>query len=191
VKVSKDTIGMIYDIDIDYYFRVNFEGFEEIIDSLGGVSVYSAYAFNVGNVQFDEGMNDLNGEEALRFARERYSLPGGDRQRGKNQMAVIQGVINKALSPEILKRYSDVLDAVGGNFETTVPYELIAELVRDQLEEGGSWDVITYSVDGTGDSQIPYSMSMYPYVMWPDEETVETAQLLIDAVENNKVITQP
>lgn len=191
VKVSKDTIAMLYDVDIEYYFRVNFQGFEKIIDSLGGVNVYSAYAFNSRGVTIHEGMNELNGAEALAFARERYSLPGGDRERGKNQMAVIQAVIDKAMSPEILKNYSSVLQAVEGNFETTVPYELIANLVRDQLDEGGDWDVMTYSVDGTGDSQIPYSMSTYAYVMWPKEETVQKAQALIDAMENNEIITQP
>lgn len=191
VKVSKDTIAMLYDVDIEYYFRVNFQGFEKIIDSLGGVNVHSDYAFNSQGVQINKGMNELNGAEALVFARERYSLPGGDRERGKNQMAVIQAVIDKAMSPEILKNYSSVLQAVEGNFETTVPYELIANLVRDQLDEGGDWDVITYSVDGTGDSQIPYSMSTYAYVMWPKEETVQKAQALIDAMENNEIITQP
>lgn len=191
VNVSKDTIGMIYDIDIDYYFRVNFEGFEEIIDSLGGVDVYSQHTFYTGLYQYYEGMNHLNGKEALAFARERYALPGGDRDRGKNQMAVIQGVINKALSPDILKNYSSVLKAVEGNFETSVPYELVAELVRNQLEEGGNWDIVTYSVDGTGDSQIPYSMSMYAYVMWPNEKTVAKAQEMIAAMENNEIIAKP
>ena len=191
VDVSKDTIGMLYGIDIDYYFRVNFEGFEEIIDSLGGVTVDSEYSFTVGDYYFCEGENDLNGKEALVFARERYSLPGGDRQRGKNQMAVIQGVINKVLSPEILKNYTSVLEAVEGNFETTVPYELVAELVRTQLENGGSWDIITHSADGRGSSQIPYSMSVYAYVMIPNQETVDQAKRMIAAMENNEIITQP
>ena len=191
VKVSKATVGMIYDIDIDYHFRVNFEGFEEIIDSLGGVEVYSAYTFNAGGNHYKKGMNKLDGEEALTFARERYSLPNGDRDRGRNQMAVIQGVINKALSPELLKNYASVLKAVEGNFETTVPYELVAELVRNQLEKGGDWEIITYSVDGTGDSQIPYSMSMYAYVMWPDEDTVDTAKDMIYRMENNERISKP
>ena len=191
VDVSKDTLGLLYGIDIDYYFRVNFEGFEEIIDSLGGVTVDSEYSFSVGSHYFREGENDLNGEEALIFARERYSLPGGDRQRGKNQMAVIQGVINKVLSPDILKNYTSVLEAVEGNFETTVPYELVAELVRGQLENGGSWDIITYSADGKGASRIPYSMSVYAYVMIPNQDTVDRAKSMIQAMENNELITQP
>ena len=155
------------------------------------MTVDSEYSFSVGDYYFREGENDLDGKAALIFARERYSLPGGDRQRGKNQMAVIQGVINKVLSPEILKNYTSVLEAVEGNFETTVPYELVAELVRGQLEQGGSWDIITYSADGQGASRIPYSMSAYAYVMIPNQDTVDRAKNMIAAMENNEIITQP
>lgn len=81
---------------------------------LGGVTVYSDYDFDSKNetgYHFNQGENYLNGEQALVFSRERYAFKEGDRQRGKNQMAVIKGVINKALSPELLKNYSSVLSA--------------------------------------------------------------------------------
>ena len=192
VNVSKDTVGMIYDMDIDYYFRVNFEGFEAIIDALGGVDVMSEYTFNVGpKYWYYEGMNHLNGEEALIFARERYTFAEGDRQRGKHQMAVIQGVINKVLSPEILKNYVSVLEAVEGNFETTVPYELLATLVRDQLESNPDWEIISYSVDGTGDTQYVYSMSIPVYVLHPDWDTVNVVKDLVAKMEDNQRISAP
>ena len=191
VDVSMGTIGMIYDIDVDYFFRVNFSGFEEIIDQLGGVNVYSDYDFSTGEYSFNAGENYLNGSEALAFARCRYAFAAGDRQRGRNQMAVIQAVINKALSPELLKNYNGILSAVEGNFETSVPYKLVAQLVRDQLRDGGSWNVQTYSVDGYGDSQIPYSMNMYAYVMIPDQATIDTAKELMQQVRDGEVITMP
>lgn len=192
VNVSKDTVGMIYDMDIDYYFRVNFEGFEAIIDALGGVDVMSEYTFNVGpKYWYYEGMNHLNGEEALIFARERYTFAEGDRQRGKHQMAVIQGVINKVLSPEILKNYVSVLEAVEGNFETTVPYELLATLVRDQLDSNPDWEIISYSVDGTGDTQYVYSMSIPVYVLHPDWDTVNVVKDLVAKMEDNQRISAP
>jgi LCP family protein required for cell wall assembly len=192
VDVSKDTVGMIYDMDIDYYFRVNFEGFEAIIDALGGVDVYSEYTFNVGPYhRYYEGMNHLNGEDALIFARERYTFSEGDRQRGKHQMEVIRGVINKVLSPEILKNYVGVLEAVEGNFETTVPYELIAQLVRGQLESNPDWEIISYSVNGTGDTQYVYSMSIPVYVVWPDWDTVDVVKNLVAQMENNQRISAP
>lgn len=193
IDVCMDTIGMIYDINVDYYFRVNFEGFEDIIDSLGGIDVYSDYAFTSthGNDTFQVGMNHMTGEEALGFARERYAFAEGDRQRGKNQMAVVRGVINKALSPEILTSFSSLMDAVQGCFETSMPYDEIAAIVRQQLDKGGDWNIVTYSVDGTGDSKKPYSMSTNAYVMIPDEATVQIAKDLVDQVCNDEIITEP
>jgi LCP family protein required for cell wall assembly len=192
VDVSKDTVGMIYDMDIDYHFRVNFEGFEEIIDALGGVDVYSEYTFNVGPYhQYYAGMNHLNGEDALIFARERYTFSEGDRQRGKHQMEVIRGVINKVLSPDILKNYVGVLEAVEGNFETTVPYELIAQLVRNQLESNPEWEIISYSVSGTGDTQNVFSMSIPVYVLRPDWDTVNVVKDMIAKTEDNERISAP
>ena len=191
VDVSMDTIGMIYDIDVDYFFRVNFSGFEEIIDSLGGITVYSECEFGRDGYYFSVGENHMYGEAALVFARERYSFQDGDRQRGRNQMAVIQAVINKALSPELLKSYSSVLEAVEGNFETSVPYNKIASVVRDQLDKGGDWNIVSYSVNGTGDTQIPYSLSVPAYVMIPDQSTVDTAKELMRQVREGEVITMP
>lgn len=185
VNVCMDTLDMLYDIDINYYFRLNFAGFEQIIDALGGVNVNSDYDFDSGNTtgyHFNKGENHLNGEQALVFARERYAFKEGDRQRGRNQMAVIQGVVDKATQPAFLKNYLSVLDSLDGAFETNVPYDVMASLVRKQLDEGGSWQVLSYSVDGTGDTQKPYSMSSKAYVMIPDQNTVDKAKVLMKKV---------
>lgn len=193
VQVSMDTLSMLYEVPIDYYFRVNFNGFVDIIDALGGIDVYSDYTFDSGNVSgyhFNEGWNSVNGEEALAFCRERYAFASGDRQRGKNQMAVIQGVLNKATSPAILSNYTSVLDSAAGCMETNVPYDTIAEIVRDQLAGGGSWNVVSYSVDGTGDSQVPYSMSSSVYVMIPDTSTVDQAKSLLAQVAAGETLQQ-
>lgn len=192
IDVSMDTIGMIYDIDVDYFFRLNFSGFEEIIDSIGGITVYSEYAFSsVRGHWYNEGENHLYGDAALAFARERQAFQDGDRQRGRNQMAVIQAVINKVMSPELLKNFSSLMEAVEGNFQTSVPYEKITSVVRDQLKKGGDWNIVTYSVSGYGDTQTPYSLSMPAYVMIPDQATVDVAKELIRQVYENEVITMP
>lgn len=185
VNVSMDTLDMLYDINIDYYFRLNFGGFVNIIDALGGITVNSDYEFDSGNItgyHFVQGENEVNGEQALVFSRERYAFKEGDRQRGRNQMAVIQGVVDKVTQPSFLKNYLSVLDSLEGSFETNIPYDLIASLVRRQLDEGGDWQVLSYSVDGTGDTQKPYSMSANAYVMIPDQDTVDQAKVLMKKV---------
>ena len=178
IDVSKDTLAMLYQTDIDYYFRVNFGGFEKIIDSLGGITIVSDYTFesqNVDGYSYVEGENQVNGAQALAFARERYAFSEGDRQRGKNQLHVIEGVIKKAMSPAILKNFSQTMESLVGSFETNIPYDVIAGLIRQQLSEGGEWSVESYSVDGSGATKVPYSMSMAAYVMIPDMNTVNTA----------------
>ena len=193
VNVSMDTLNMLYDININYYFRLNFAGFEKIIDALGGITVNSDYEFDSQNTKgyhFNKGENHLNGEQALVFTRERYAFKEGDRQRGRDQMAVIQGVVDKATQPAFLKNYLSVMDSLDGCFETNVPYDIIASLVRKQLDEGGSWQVLSYSTDGTGDTQKPYSMSQKAYVMVPDQTTVDKAKTLMQKVRQGFMLSE-
>lgn len=191
VDVSMGTLEMLYGIDIDYYFRVNFSGFEKIIDALGGITVYSDTSFtatSAGGYYFQEGENYLDGAAALAFARQRYGLSGGDRARGEHQMAVIKAVINKAMSPAILSGYADLMESVSGNFETSMPYDVIAEIVRDQLDNGGSWNIVSCNVDGTDDTRRPYSMSTDASVMIPDQATVDAAIEKMNQVINGEIL---
>lgn len=186
IDVSKNTLGMLYDMEVDYYFRVNFDGFKGIIDALGGITVHSEYNFS----KYVKGENFLNGEDALNFVRDRYSFATGDRQRGRNQMAVIKGVIDKATSPAILVNYKSVLESLSGAFETSIPYGKITELIQNQLKEGTKWNVVTYSVDGSGAMLKPYSLSSRAYVMVPNQATVDHAKELIKQVNENNVLSQ-
>lgn len=193
IDVCMDTLGMLYDIDINYYFRINFGGFVKVIDALGGITVDSDYDFDSKNIlgyHFNKGENYVNGEQALIFARERYAFQEGDRQRGKNQMAVIRGVVKKALSPEILTSYSSILSSLDGCFGTNITYEEIAQILQQQLSNGGDWTIVSYSVDGTGATEKPYSMSQKAYVMVPDYNTVDKAKSLMEKVRNGEVVTQ-
>lgn len=193
IDVCMDTLGMLYDIDINYYFRINFGGFVKVIDALGGITVNSDYDFDSKNIlgyHFNKGENYLNGEQALIFARERYAFQEGDRQRGKNQMEVIRGVVKKALSPEILTSYSSILSSLDGCFGTNITYEEIAQILQQQLTNGGDWTIVSYSVNGTGATEKPYSMSQKAYVMVPDYNTVDKAKSLMEKVRNGEAVTQ-
>ena len=193
ISVCMNTLGMLYDMDINYYVRLNFDGFIDIIDALGGITIDSDYEFDSKNMEgyhFEKGENYVNGEQALAFVRERYAFKEGDRQRGKNQMAVIKGVVDRVLSPELLKNYSSILSSVKECFETNISYEEIARLLQQQLTDGGSWNVVSYSVDGTGDTQKPYSMSQKAYVMVPDYSTVDHAKKLMEKVRIGEIISQ-
>ena len=192
IDVSMDTLEMLYGVELDYFFRINFTGFENVIDALGGITVYSKYGFTSmhGGDTFVEGYNTMNGKQALGFVRERYSFAEGDNQRGKNQMEVIKAIVKKAASSAILNDFSGLMDSIEGCFETSMSSSQISSLVRMQLNEGGSWNVVSYAVSGEGAQMPVYSMSSYPYVTIPDMETVEKAKVLIQMVYDGEILSE-
>ena len=165
---------------------MNFSSVQNIVDALGGITVDNTdgYAFSIGGYTFTQSVMELNGDQALMFARERKSFAEGDRERGRNQMRVIQGMIDKATSPAILTSYMSFLDAVGDSFETDMSSSDIRALVNMQLSQGGSWTIGSVSVNGTGGTDYCYELGNYAYVMYPDMDTVEAAVEAIQNVEN-------
>lgn len=189
VDVSVGALEKLYDITINYYVRINFTSLIQIIDALGDVTVDSKYAFCAGNYSFCEGKNQLDGEAALAFTRERYAFASGDNQRGENQMLVMKAMINKASSPAMIKNIGSILKSISNSMETNMSQTEITNLIKMQMNDGDNWDVILTSVKGTDDRRTTYSYrSRELYVMIPDEETVEAAKEKIQQVMENVVI---
>lgn len=189
IDTSMTTLENLYGIDIDYYVRVNFSGFESIVDALGGVEVYSEYSFSDyhGEYYYEAGYNYVDGASALAFVRERNAFSDGDVQRGRNQMAMISAIIDKVMSPAILTNYMGLMDSVSGCFITDMPREKISDLVKMQLDEGGSWNIVSNSVHGYGNMLPTYSGgSDLLSVMEQDSEAVQQASNLIHACENGE-----
>lgn len=186
VDTTKHTLENLFGIEINYTLRVNFYSVEEIVDALGGITVNNTdgYAFSIGGYDFTKDMLQLNGEQALMFSRERKSFAEGDRERGRNQMRVIQGMIDKATSSAIVTNYISFLNAVEGSFETDMSAEEIKTLVQAQISNMGGWNVGTMSVDGTGGTDFCYELQNNAYVMYPDMDTVDAAVKAIQDVQN-------
>ncbi len=158
VTSSQNTIENLLGMSIPVYTKVNFSTLTGLVDQLGGVTVYNPTAFG----EFAEGNIRLNGEQALRFSRTRYGLSGGDLARGANQLRVIQGIINEAIKPANLTRYNSILGSLANSFRTNLSSDAIAALVRGQLASGGSWNVTSYAMTGSGASGL-YSYFMPNY----------------------------
>ena len=156
----------------------------DIINALGGVDVNSDYEFYTeSGYYYSQGLNHLNGDQALVFARERHAFAEGDRQRGKNQMEVIKGIMNKAMSPSILNNYTNILNSVQGCIDMSIPYDLLAGIVNDQLSNNVAWNIESMSGDGTGTYSSTYSMGAQQlYVMIPDQASIDAAKTRISQV---------
>ena len=191
VQTSMDTLGNLYGVDVQHYIRINFAGFINIVDALGGVDVYSDQAFtSVGSpgyydpTTFAEGWNHLDGKAALAFARERHAFKTGDVQRGINQMKVIDAMLNKIKSPALLMGFSKIMDSAADCFVTSLSQNQISALVRMQLSDFAEWNIESYTVTGSsGSSTKCYSAKGQKlYVMKPDENSVAKAKEMIAAV---------
>lgn len=192
VDCSMETLEQLYDdIDINYYVRVNFSGVEKIIDAIGGVKVYSKYAFFDGVNTFEKGYNYMDGKKALAFARNRYNVPGGERQRGKNQQAVIEAMIKKITSPSILADYADILKAVSSCIQTNLSDAQLKSLVKMQLKDNAKWNIISLAADGKGGRDYCYSYTGKSlYVMYPDKSTLKYNRKIMDKVFAGEILTE-
>lgn len=188
VEESIATLENLFGIEIDYYARVNFTSLVTMVDALGGITVDNPQAFTGYHTHeyYPQGLIEMDGSKALEFARERYGLPGGDRDRVKNQQRVLAAMLNKMMSSTIIKNYSSVLNAVSGCFETSMSSSDIQSLIQMQLDDMSEWTIEQISVDGYGSSSTNcYSMPGWNlYVMEPDYSTVDIATEKIKSVEN-------
>lgn len=153
VEYSMNALSNLYGIDINYYYKINFSGCVDVVDALGGIIINSDVAFQNGyeaapiTYDFNIGDNECDGEKTLAFVRERKAFLDGDLQRGKNQEAAIEGMINKLTSPSIIINYNDVLNAVSNMFITNMPTKAITDLAKNQLKNNSSWNIQSYSVE--------------------------------------------
>lgn len=199
IKCSMKTMEALYGIKFNYYAKVNFKSVYDIVNAVDGVTVnseydfYSRYSYSGRTYHFTKGKNNLTGDSALAFARERKSFANGDRQRGIHQQVVIKAVVEKAISPSMITSHSDeILKAISENTKTNFSTREIKGLIKYQLSTmSEDWKFESMSVDGTGDYAYTYSYPGQPlYVMRPDQETVLKAKAAINAVLEGKPIPE-
>lgn len=187
-NTTKRTVEQLLGIEINYTFKVGFDAVTELVDAVGGVDVTVAPGYAVDhfacmyNLSVHEGVNHLNGEQALAFARERYAYTEGDRQRTKNQQLVLMAIVDKITSPSIVQNYSSIMDAMSNTFSTTMSSSEISDLIKYQINNNPKWKIEQYMVDGTGDTLMCAELGDAASVMVPDQSTVKMAKDKINAV---------
>lgn len=124
-----ETVEELFDVPVDYYVRMNFNAFIDVVNALDGVEVTVPYEllekdeFDRTAVHLMPGKQTLNGSEALAFARTRKQ--DTDVDRGKRQQELVQAIVKKAASMESVLKYDDVMRAVGSNMKTDLTFSEI------------------------------------------------------------------
>ena len=188
VEASMDSLEELYDVEIPFYARINFTSMIEIVDILGGIEVESDSAFTIGRdaggpMEIQEGMNYLNGEQALGFSRERQAFIDGDNRRGRNQQKVLTGMIQKMLSPTMIVKAGSILDAIGGKVDTNMSPDQIRSLIKQQMQSNATWQIASMAAEGEGIKAICYSSGAEElYVTAPYDRSTQEIKYAIDRV---------
>lgn len=191
VETSEQTLENLYGIKIDYYARINFTSFLKLIDQLGGVTVHNDQAFTSLHGKFDFPVGDIqmNSEQALGFVRERYSLDGGDNDRGKNQEKVISAIVNKLASLKSVSNFTSIVNNLQDSVQTNMSLDTINALANTQLDSGSKFTVTSQAVTGTGSTGQLTSYAMPNsslYMMKLDDSSVSSASQAIKNLMEEK-----
>lgn len=164
VEMAMDTVEGLLDIPIDYYVQINMEGFEDIVNAVGGVTVNNDLNFTYEGYTFEEGKLELNGKEALAFSRMRYEDPRGDFGRQLRQREVIQAVIREGASVSSLWNFDDIFKALGSNVKTNLTFEEMVDIQKHY--KAASKDIEQIQIKTGSGTKID---GIYYYVI-PEEE---------------------
>lgn len=183
------TVESFLNTTIDHYVVFNFHGFVGIVDALGGVEVDVPFDFSEKDskdrpnaIKLEAGIQTLNGEEALAFARMRKQDPKGDVGRGERQQQVIEAIIDELKSVKSIGTYLDIFSAVKKSTETDVGLTDIPSLVPI-IHNVQSVNRISIKGKGT------YIQGIY--YMIPDEKHVNEVQALLnnqDSLDNDTIV---
>jgi anionic cell wall polymer biosynthesis LytR-Cps2A-Psr (LCP) family protein len=175
-------------IKIDYTVKVSFDTVVGVVDELGGIEINSDTELRLNSwskehpgkyCYFYVGAQWVDGDCALRFARERKSYYTGDRHRGENQQEVLTGIVNKLTSSrDYILRLPAILEIVGDSFITSFSREAITDFISFQLNEQVNWQIERANLDGEGALLETYTYvdDNLRWVMIPDEESLKNVK---------------
>ncbi len=189
VQLSKATLEDLLGYKADYYIRVNFNSVIRLVDAIGGITVYSDVNYDIAcwtnhSCIIHPGNNDVDGECALAFARERKSYRSGDRHRGQNQQQVIKRVIEKVTSSKTLvSNYDKILDSLNGTFETSLSSKNITSIIQFQLNDMRGWNITNANLTGNTGMEPTYTCPKCKRsVMYQSTKSINAAKAKIKEI---------
>lgn len=159
-QLAVDTVEDFLEVPVDYYVKMNFDGFVAFIDAIGGVTVEVMYDCEYNGVALEAGVQHLNGEEALTYCRARKDTPEGDFSRQQAQQQVISAAIDQLLSIDTLKNIDEIIAALGDNMTTNLTSKEMWYLVTGYMK--ALTNVENIQMETEGDSVNGMSVQIYP-----------------------------
>lgn len=153
VRSTVESLEQLLEIPIDYYLKMNFNAFIDVVDELGGIEVDVPYERiekdeNDGNsIHLMPGVQTLDGRHALALARTRKL--DSDVDRGKRQQMIVEAMIDKAASASAVLKYGNVIEAIGNNMKTNMTFKEMMSFI--EYGKGGLPRIDNYVLEGEDD----------------------------------------
>ncbi|MFD2044496.1 LCP family protein [Ornithinibacillus salinisoli] len=152
-KATLETVEEFLHIPVDYYVRMNFDAFVEVVDALDGVMFDVPYEIIESDshdqkkaIHLSPGYQKLNGEEALALARTRKY--DSDVDRGKRQQEMIKAIVSKATSLTSVLKLSNIVDSIGDNLTTNLSFQEIRGFISYGLDKEINIDTLNFKGSG-------------------------------------------
>jgi len=159
--LAQKTVQYNLGVPIHYYIRINFQGFRDVIDALGGITVevereiwddnYPDENYGYMTIHIPAGVQQMDGEMALRYARTRHN--GSDFVRLRRQQKVLFAIREKALSLDLVPRLPELFNTMGYTVDTDLgPEEVLAlaqiarQIEREDIKSAAIDENMTVSV---------------------------------------------
>ncbi len=133
IELTKDTVENLLGVPIDYYAVTNFAGFEDIVETVGGVYIDVPIRMRThtwyGDIDLQPGYQLLDAKQALGFVRYRYDA-GGDISRGQRQQQFLKAVFHRVVEPQNIIKLPTLLPKIMEQVETDLSYPDLLALVE-------------------------------------------------------------
>ena len=180
IDMSMQTLEDLYETEINYYIRVNFNTLISLVDEIGGIDIYSDLAFvphTNKSIYVEYGWNHFDGAAALAYSRERMAYLEGDIHRGKNQQQVIEAIIKKVTKSKDINTYLSLMGVLENSIQTNIDKKMIQGFINLQIKNNYNWNIESTTVVGYDSANYTYSYpGQYLYVMEPDYDSVNAAK---------------
>lgn len=197
IGTTESSLEDFLEVDINYTVRVNFSSLINVVDAIGGIDVEVEPGLEVerfyanGTEGVKAGMNHLEGERALAFARERYAYIDGDNQRVRNQQIVMKALLKAMMSPSMIIKYPAFIRALSTAFSTNMPASQIRDLIRLEVSSFPNWNIQSFALSGNDAIRFCAALNNNAAVSLINENDLEQARNLIDDVIAGKTIDVP
>src|SRR5699024_7487555 len=129
--MSVATVENMFDMELDFYIRMNMEGLESVVDTLGGITVDNDYEWSEGEYDFQLGDVQMDRKKTMEYVRMRKHDPEGDAIRTKRQLIVLQGIIDKYATVESVSNINGLIAILGNTMSTNMDFDDMKDLFKN------------------------------------------------------------